>query len=293
MLLEQNSEIKLMQVLAKYWYKQFSAYELAREAKITSPMVYKALGKFSLAGLIIRQDNRIKINLSNFFSYRFKLLFDAERFLSLSKDDREKALRILQVMESEYPQQLQAVVLFGSTAVGEKTGSSDLDVMVIVNQKKEIDYEKRGLLSLGKVNIIEFGKEEFEKDYLLAHDLVLGALMNGIVLLDAGIMRLLLGKPLPSPSSEIIFQKQEGLGRLKKKLLLLLKDKDYASLAAEFKAYLIETFRLELLCQGIISSSRKDLLEKMSQINRKIYLLYRKITPKNVKRVFLKYVGAS
>ncbi len=290
MLLEQNSEIKLMQVLVKYWYKQFSVYELAREAKVTAPMAYKALEKFSSKGLVVRQDNKVKINFSNFFSYRFKLLSDAERFLSLSKDDQEKALRILQVMESEYQQQLLAVVLFGSSAVGEKTTSSDLDLMMVVNQKKEIDYEKRGLLSLGKINIVEIEKTEFEKDYLLAHDLVLGALMNGIIISDEGIIRLLLCKPLPSPSSEIILQKQERLGILKKRLFSLLKDEDYSRLAEEFKQYLVEKGRILMLQKGLIPTSKTDILRQLRKIDKEAYLLYSKVNPRNVKLLVLKNV---
>ncbi len=290
MLLEQNSEIKLMQVLAKYWYKQFSVYELAREAKVTAPMAYKALEKFSSKGLIVRQDNRVKINFNNYFSYRFKLLSDAERFLSLSKDDQEKSLRILQVMESEYSQQLLAVVLFGSTAAGEKTTSSDLDVMVIVNQKKEVDYEKRGFLSLGKINIIEIEKKEFENDYLLAHDLVLGALMNGIILSDAGIFRLLLSKPLPSPSLEVILQKQERLGVLKKRLFFLLKDGDYVRLTDEFKQYLMEKGRILMLQRGLIPTSKTNIILQLRKIDKEAYLLYSKVNHNNVKLLVLKNV---
>ncbi len=290
MLLEQNSEIKLMQVLAKYWHRWFSVYELAREAKVTAPMAYKALEKFSSNELVFRQDNRVKINFSNIFSYRFKLLSDAERFLSLSKEDQEKTLRIIQVMESEYKQQLLAVVLFGSTAAREKNDSSDLDLMVVVSQKKDIDYEKRGLLSLGKINIIEIEKEELEKDYLLAHDLVLGALITGIILVDIGGIRLLLSRPLPSPSPEIIIQKQERLGILKRRLFSFLKDEDYSSLAEEFKQYLVEKGRILMLQKGLIPTSKANIVLQLRKIDKEAYRLYSKVNDKNVKLLMLKNV---
>lgn len=290
MLLEQNSEIKLMQILVKYWYKQFSTYGLAKEAKVTAPMAYKALEKFSSAGLIFRQDNKVRINFSNIFSYKFKQLWDAERFLSLSKNDQEKTLRILQVMESEYQQNLLGAMLFGSTAAGGKTESSDLDMLIIVTQRKEIDYEKRGLLSLGKINIIEKGKEELEKDYLLAHDLVLAALMNGIILTDTGIIHLLFSKPLPSPSNEIIAQKQERLGILKKRLFSLLKDGDYTCLVDEFKQYLVEKGRLLMLQNGQIPTSKAEILHQLKKLDKEMHLLYSKINLKNVGRLVLKNV---
>src|SRR3989344_195149 len=292
MLLKNETELKVMETLVKYWYKEFSAYELAKEAKVTPPMAYLAIEKLRSHKIILSAKKKVKIDFRNHFAYHFKRLYDAERLILLSEEDQNKIQRISQAFKPEYQQALLGLLVFGSTASGEKTELSDIDVLIIVKEKKEMDYERRGLLSLGKINLIEKSQSELEGDYLSTQDLVLNALMRGIIIQDSGILRRFLSKPLPSPSEEVFFQKEEYLGKLKKRLLLLLKDKDYLSLAEEFKAYLVEKFRLELLRRGVISSSKSDLLKMMSKSDRKLYLLYQQLTPRNVRKLFLKNVGA-
>lgn len=290
MIISQNTELKVMQVLVKYWYKEFSVYELVKEAKVTAPMVYKVLKKLSIMDIVILNKSKVKINFNNLFSYRFKLLYDAERLSELPKSTQEKVNHIFQTMIIEYKYELLAFVIFGSVASGESDENSDLDLLVIVNEKKEIDYRKKGLLQLGKINIIEKSKNEFENEYLLAHDLILNALISGIVIFDEGLLRFFWLKPLPQPSYEVVMQKKEGLERLKNRLLLLLKDKDYKRLEEQFKAYLIEKGRILMLQEGIIPTSKKNILENLNHKHKEVYGLYNKVTEKNVKEMVEKYV---
>ncbi|MBI4980668.1 nucleotidyltransferase domain-containing protein, partial [Candidatus Woesearchaeota archaeon] len=261
-------------------------------SKVTPPMAYQAMEKLFSHKITTLVGKKVKIDFRHPYAYRFKLLYDAERLMMLSKEDQNKVQHIFQAFKSEYQQALLGLLVFGSTASGEKTEQSDIDVLIIVKEKKEIDYDRKGLLNLGKINLIEKSQSELEGDYLLAQDLVLNAFMRGIIIHDSGILRRFLSKPLPSPSEEVFSQKEEYLEKLKKRLLLLLKDNDALSLMVEFRAYLVEKFRLELLRQGVISSSKQDLLKRMSKSDRKLYLLYQKLTPKTVRKLFLKHVGA-
>jgi predicted nucleotidyltransferase len=289
MLLEQNSEIKLMQVLVKYWYKQFSAYELAREAKITAPMVYRALVKLSSKNVVTFVDGRAKISFNNHFAYTFKLLYDAERFLELKKTQQEVITRVFDVMRSEYAGDLQGFVIFGSVASGEDTLESDIDMLVIVNKIKEVDYDKRGLLRLGEINVIEKEKSEFEKEYSLGQELVLNSLMNGILLYDSWILRFMLMKPLPPPSLEAITSQYERVDLFKKRLWALLKHEDNDELVKQFKKYLIEKGRLMLLQKGVISSSKHDLSLKLKQLDKQAYFDLRIVNLKNVRGLVMKH----
>jgi predicted nucleotidyltransferase len=218
------------------------------------------------------------------------LLQDAEKLTLLNKDIKEKVNHVQQVLLKEYQHHLLAFLIFGSVASGETTEESDLDLLAIVTEKKDIDYKKRGLLSLGKINIIEKDRQEWENDYLLAHDLVLNALINGIVIYDEGILRIFLEKPLPEPSYEVIMQKKERLDTLKNRLLLLLKDQDYNSLLEEFQKFLIEKARIFLLENKVIPSSKKDLLSKIKEINLELYQDYQKANLKNIKDLVQRYV---
>ncbi|MDO8656737.1 MAG: nucleotidyltransferase domain-containing protein [Nanoarchaeota archaeon] len=290
MILNHNTQLKVMQVLAKYWYKEFSAYELAKASGITAPMAYQSINTLTKYNILTKHQAKVKINFKTHFAYQFKQLYDTERFALLPAETQQKINHIYQVLQAEYHHNLLAFLIFGSVASGETTENSDIDILTIVTKKKDIDYKKRGLFALGKINIIEKDEREWESDYTAGHDLILNALMNGIILHDGDIIRNFLQRPLPSPSSEAILQKKERLGILKDRLLLLLKDQDYGRLEEEFKQYLIEQGRIILLEEGIIPSSKKDLLIRMKKIAPKIYKTYHDVTPKNIKSVILQYV---
>jgi len=290
MLLNHNSELKVMQALTKFWYKEFSAYELAKEAKITAPMAYQAIKTIYKYQLITKTGAKVKINFRTLFSYQFKLLSDAGRLAELPTEIQQKVNHIYQVLQTEYQQQLLSFLIFGSVASGETTEKSDLDLLAIVTEKKEIDYHKRGILDLGKINLIEKTKTELENDYLLAHDLILNALINGIIIHDHETIRYFLQKPLPEPSDEVIRQKKEHLHLLKSRLLLSLKDQDYHSLEEEFRQYLVEKARIILLQERIIPSSKQDLLTKIKKIQPEIYKLYHQANQKNIKLLVQEHV---
>ncbi len=282
MIIHANSEFKIIQVLTRFWFREFSAYELSRESKVSVPMIYKAIDKFLSKKVISQNRKKIKINFSNSFAYNFKLLYDAERFSELSQEYQEKVNNIFNAIKSEYLSDLLGFMIFGSIASEETTETSDLDILVIVKEKKEIDYKKKGLLKIEKINIIEKEKNEFENEYLLAHDLVLNALMNGIVIFDGGIIRFLLTKPLPQPSNEVIMQKKERLDVLKDRLLVLLKDKNYKELVEQFKLYIIEKARILFLQKDIIPSSKKYITDNLKEVDKNLYNLYYHVNKSNV-----------
>ena len=288
MIISQNSEFRIMNLLAREWFREFSAYELAHESMISVPMVYKTIKKFLFFGLISNKKNKIKINLNNLFSYNFKILCDSERIYNLSKDMQEKIFFVFNIFKEEYSNNLLSFLVFGSVASNETTEKSDIDFLVIVKKKKEIDYKKRGLLKIGKINLIEKEKNEFESDYLLADELVLNALMNGIIVFDSGFVRFFLVKPLPEPSYESVMQKKERLTALKERLLILLKDKDYKNLVEQFKLYIIEKARVSLLEKGIIPRSKKFIISQLKEIDKNFYNFYKRANKRNIAQLIEK-----
>jgi len=290
MILEQNTELKTMQLLVKYWYKNFSAAQIAKEAGISIPMVYNIVKKLSSKRIISNEGNNFKLNFNNPFSYAFKLYYDSERTIALSLEEQNKLNYVFEVMKKEYKYGMLAFILFGSTASNEQTEKSDLDLLVIVTKKQDIDYRKNGLLSIGKINIIEKEEKEFENEYFLASDLILNALMNGIIIFDTGVIRFLLKKPLPSPSPEIILEKKQRLDILKNRLLDLLKDKDYNLLVEEFKKFIIEKGRVLMIQKGIIPSSSKNILDNLPKLDKELFKDYKIVNKNNIKEVLQRNV---
>ena len=290
MIIEQNSEFKAMRLLTRYWYRDFSAYEISEEAKISVPTAYKVIKKLKIKSIIIEEKRRVKLDFNNIFSYSFKIMYDSEKILDLSKDEQSKVNHVFNVFKKEYEGNLLAFIIFGSASTNEQTKDSDIDFLVITGKRKDIDYRKRGLLSIGNLNIIEKKQNEFENDYLLANDLVLNALMNGIILFDNGLIRFLLNKPLPKPSYEVIMQKKERLDVLKERLFTLLKDESYKELVEQLKLFLIEKARILLLEKDIIPSSKKNIIDNIKRENKQLYNDYISLNEKNVKEIFQKNV---
>lgn len=290
MIIEQNTEFKAMRFIVRHWHKSFSAYEIAKGANISVPMVYNIIKKLKMNKVVLAEGREIKLDFNNPFSYSFKLMCDSERILGLSEEEQSKINFVFNVLFSEYGSNLLAFVIFGSVASKEQNDKSDIDMLAVVNKKKEIDYRKRGLLSIGKINIIEKEKNEIEKDYLLANDLVLNVLMNGIIIHDTGIIRFLLSKPVPSPSAQIIMQKKERINTLKSRLLELLNEGNDKEIAEQLRFFIIEKARILFLQKGIIPSSRKYITDNLKKVDSNLHKDYWLITNKNAREVLRKYV---
>ena len=82
MIIEQNRELEIMRFLVKYWYKYFSAYEIAKETEISAPTVYKIIKKFEQKELLKKDGKKIQIDFNNFFAYSFNYLMMQKDYLN-------------------------------------------------------------------------------------------------------------------------------------------------------------------------------------------------------------------
>lgn len=290
MIVEQNSDLKVLRYLVKYWYNNFSIYEIAKGAKISPPTAYRIIKKLEAKKILFREGKRVKLNFDNPFSYSFKLMYDSERILNMNEEDQNKIKHIYGAYFAEYGSSLLGFMIFGSAAVNEQTEQSDIDFLVIVEKKKEFDFRKRGLLELGKINIIEREDKEIKKDFLAVNDLIINALMNGILIYDNGVIKSLLNKHLPTPTYEVIMQKKEKLIIIKDRLFSLLKEKNYKELTDQMKLFIIEKARILLLEKGIIPSSKKSIIDNLNKIDKQLFKDYSSLNKKNVENILKKYV---
>ena len=102
MLIETKAENKLMAAMAEDWFGEFSAYSLAKKARITNPLLYATLPKLIDKNVIIKKDKKISLNRDDLFVYRYKLLYDADKLLELPKEDRKIIDEILIIVKSAY-----------------------------------------------------------------------------------------------------------------------------------------------------------------------------------------------
>lgn len=285
MIIASKSENKVMGTLVKHWYKSFSAYELAREAKVTNPLVYSLMPKLKNNELIYGRNRLITINKSSLFVYRYKLLYDADKMLQLSSEQKKIIEDVFAAVKDSY--NMASFIVIGSLA---KLASEpkDFDFLAIGEKRKEINYQR--LLRLGSINIIEKTEEEIRNDFLNADDFLMSCLLSHLVYYDNGFFWHLLQRELPLPSPAVINQRKEQLFKLEKRLKLLLKDKDKESLVNEFKKFLIKKARIILLENEVYPLSKNDVLIAIKKIDPEMYKLYYKINNKNSLDLVAKYV---
>lgn len=286
MLIETKAENKLMTALVENWFDEFSVYSLAKKANITNPLLYAILPKLIDKGVIIKKDKKIALNKDNLFVYRYKLLYDANKLLELSKNDVKIIEEIFTMVQNSY-KVLNSFIIIGSLA-GLYKEAGDFDFLVIGKKEKDINYHR--IARLKNINLIEKTEEEIKKDFLATDDFLISCLSSNIVVYDDGTFRNLLQRELPFPSLEIINQRKEQLFKLEERIRLLLQDKDTERLIDEFKFFLIKKARIILLENNIIPLSKYHVLEEIKKIEPEIFKLYNAVNSKNVIEKVIKYV---
>src|SRR3989338_854394 len=127
-------KIKILRVLSTYPIKRFTVRELARLAQSSHTPVLKSLPDLQEMNLIRMEKhgtaNLITLNPKSKLVLHLKNLFATETSF---KDELKKKIAKI-VPKSEM------IVLFGSVARGNEKMNSDIDVLIISNNKKKIEY---------------------------------------------------------------------------------------------------------------------------------------------------------
>ncbi|MGB9707825.1 MAG: nucleotidyltransferase domain-containing protein [Candidatus Pacearchaeota archaeon] len=153
--------------------KEFYIREIARIAKINHTTVRQYLNKLIKEGLLLKSKKGL------YPSYRLllsKKTLNLKLFYNLEKI-RES--RLIEDLEKEYD--MPVIVLFGSYAKAMDDLSSDIDICLITNIKKEINLEKYEKILRRRISLHKFTKKEWEIAKSKNKELV-NNVCNGIVL---------------------------------------------------------------------------------------------------------------
>jgi len=166
--------------------KEFYFSEILRETKLTPNTTLKHLN--NLKELIISNKTKgntfYKINNKNPQIFSILSYFDYKRFNEL---DNTRKIAINEFIEKLKVKPL-IILIFGSTAKKTYTKKSDIDILLIYNQKEEEDNKlKRDIESITGMNIQTFiidynyFKEQLLKkeDYLIIHAIKTGFVILG------------------------------------------------------------------------------------------------------------------
>jgi predicted nucleotidyltransferase len=144
--LSSKIRIAVLRILLRYPSKRFSGRELARLLGASPSHVLKTLESFSRHGLIhkarIGKATEWTINKHHFLVGRLSFLL---------KLDEEAMALLCQKIKAAFSQKknIVKIIIFGSAAKGEEKPDSDIDLFILVKEKK---HKKEVLLIIDKLN---------------------------------------------------------------------------------------------------------------------------------------------
>jgi len=137
-------------------FKEFHLRGVAKECNVSAPTAKTQLDKFAKEKFV---EKKKKANLvlfkANTNNNRFRLLKTA---YSLEKIEKSG---LIGKLESELKP--LSIVLFGSTARGEDDSGSDLDLLIISKNKKELDLSKFEKKLKREINYSVYSPSEWSK----------------------------------------------------------------------------------------------------------------------------------
>jgi predicted nucleotidyltransferase len=259
MIIEKESEIKVLRIFYNEPFNYLSIAEVSEKSVVSRNWVYKIIGKFEKFEILDKSGKKYKLNFSNTFCKRLKLLFDSEFLNSLDKNIRNRILDITNKLHFEIKP--ESIILVGSTALNEQKKGSDIDFLIIGN-KKETPY-------FSNCNIIILNEKEFGEKYIKGDDFIISALLFGKIIRDNNLFISFFENPLPIFSQEIIQEKIKYCEKLEERIYTLLRTDE--SKAKEELLYLaLQVARIILLRNRIAPKAKYDIAEQLKVFNKEM-----------------------
>lgn len=256
MVVEKESEIKVLRNFYENPFDYFSIAEISRRISLSRNWTYKVMEKFEKEGILAVSGKKYRLDFGELFCKRLKLLFDSEYLNSLNPELKDAVFNTTNKLIFEINP--KSIILVGSVAMNKQRKESDIDFLVI-GENKEIPYFEN-------CNIVLATPNELQERYLKGDDFIISALSFGKVVYDNNFFIKLYEKPLPIFSEEIIQEKIRYCERLKERVYTLLKTDEKK--AGEELAYLaLQAARIILLRKKIMPKTKYDIARQVKQFN--------------------------
>jgi len=155
-MLEKYALIKAVRAITSNPRKSFSVRGLAKDAAISVGAARTALDYMHKKGIvslkIIGKTYQYRANLENPLCRQWKILFNLDRIIDS---------KVIEMAVKKIPQ-TTSVLLYGSYARGTNDEKSDIDLLVISNQKNKTDFGFINRLGM-EVNISLLSLSEWKK----------------------------------------------------------------------------------------------------------------------------------
>lgn len=151
-------ELKIVDLLAKDVEKRFTINEIAKNLEEFYSFVHRTVNKLSKDGVVVKtkvgKSYLCSLNLENEKTATLIQLSEIEKRESLYTVNKELKLILedfIKTLESQH-KNIVTIILFGSYAKGIATKESDIDILLISNEKIEIEKVTKAIYA-------KYGKE--------------------------------------------------------------------------------------------------------------------------------------
>lgn len=269
MMIEKESELKVLRNFYDHLFDYFSIIEINQKTGLSRNWIYQIINRWEKFGILDKSGKKYKLNFANLFCQKLKLLFDAEYLNGLEPKLKNHILNMANKIIFEIKP--QSLILVGSTALGRQKKESDLDFLAIGSNK--------AIPQLENCNIIVLDETEFKERYAKGDDFILSALLFGKIIFDNNIFINFLKSHLPIFSEELVQEKIKYCEKLKERIYTLLKTDEKK--AKEELIYLaLQTARIILLKNKIIPKTKYDLAEQIYHFEKNLSKIIKELLQK-------------
>lgn len=260
MILEKESEVKVLRTFYGEPFDYFSIAEIGKKADISRNWIYRIISKFEKSGILAKSGKKYKMDFSRLFCKRTKLLFDADYLDSLGNAIKEDVFGISNKLLFEVKP--TSIVLVGSVAAQKMKKTSDIDFLVIGEEREKIPV-------FDNVNIVLLSEKELEERYIKGDDFVISAMAFGKIIYDMEFFIKFFERPLPIFSQELIQEKIKYCEMLEERIYALLKA-DESKAKNELLYLAIQSARIILLKNNIIPKTKHDIALQIEAYNKEL-----------------------
>lgn len=254
-----KTAVKILSHLLKNPEKEFKEIELIKNCNVGKGAGAEAINRLSSSNILkvkrVGKTKIISLNATHPVAFSLRLLFDQHRYLSLP----ESRMSAVSFFRENACNLSKAIILFGSLAAGTYGEDSDIDLLVITDDEKEINKTRKEVSEFTgeKINVHLLKPRDAKREFK-ENDLIRAALINGIVIYGGDYVREILMQP--EELKELRFLKERINAAWRN-----YANRDYESVREIISTVSEDMAFLACRLEGIEALSRKDALVKIKK----------------------------
>jgi predicted nucleotidyltransferase len=259
-----KTAIKIISCLLKNPLKEFMEIDLIKESSVGKGAGADSINRLCSSNIVtIKRAGKTKIirlNSLNPVTFALRQLYDQHKFLTLP----ETRISAISLFKEKVCSRSKAIILFGSLAAGTYDENSDIDLLVIIDNEKEIEEIKKVINDIheliGEYINVHFLNSNESRNEFNKNELIKTALINGILVYGGDHVREIMKSPVDLEDFRYIKERINAAMRN-------YANKDY-ELTKEIVFAVVEDMAF-LVCklEGMDAVSRKDALSKINKLN--------------------------